>query len=107
MKQSNYPVGTIKNILESGLKGYRNMVIKEIQGLDRINRKASTGLRARELKKLTGRNDWFKPSEAPEEGDIQVQGSQSVVGGMKPGKMPGKGNKPAKDNEEGLNDDDI
>ena len=49
MKQSGYPQGTISNILESGLKGYKNMLVKQIQGTDRINRAGSQGLRSREM----------------------------------------------------------
>ena len=40
MKQSYYPVGTIRKILKSGLKGYKNKEVKDIKGVYRVSRKA-------------------------------------------------------------------
>ena len=63
LKRSGYPDSLCQEVLESGLKGYFNMVEKELTSLDRVNRPASQGMRAREANKMTGKATWFLVGE--------------------------------------------
>ena len=69
----------------SGIKGYHKMVINEIKGLDRVNRSGQTGIKSRDIKKLGGKDNWYKDEdkETPEESEPVLLLSHSKQGSRK------------------------
>ena len=72
MSISGYPESVRLNVLESGTKGYYNMVMKEVNGEGRVNRAASEGHRLRIINKLTGKCIWFKPKYTIQNDEINI-----------------------------------
>ena len=61
MMNSEYPEDTRLNVLESCTTGYYRMVMDEVKGVKRVNQSAEVGREARNMNKITGNANWFKP----------------------------------------------
>ena len=61
MRMSGYKEGTIREVMIRGLKGYERQVAQSVkEGRISIHKKGSSTRQARQIKKITGKTQWYK-----------------------------------------------
>ena len=61
--RSGYKTSSVRQVLISGLRGFKNKVLRASEAGTKLHRSAELSLDARLKNKIMGKSSWFKPKQ--------------------------------------------